>query len=170
MSGGSWELGRGSGLWGRRTGSSLGSPTSGSVISSMSLLYKIGTTNTDLQNLCKQRVRCPAYEWGSMGPGGCHPAPGPQRAPHVGGVVVVVVGVVFKIQTSSSNLPQPNSPAPHHSVPPSRGVPLRGWGLGLAVPCQWTLPHSASSGLSLILSLAAGCEQEWLNQDIIVFN
>lgn len=50
----------------------MGSPTSDSVTSSMPILYKTGTTNAGSQDVCKQ-AQCPAYEWASMGPGGCHP-------------------------------------------------------------------------------------------------
>lgn len=60
----SWE----SGPRDQRTGS----PTSDSVTSSMPILYKTGTTNADSQDVRKQ-AQCPAYEWASMGPGGCHP-------------------------------------------------------------------------------------------------
>lgn len=74
------ELGLGFGPGCQRNGSSPESPTSDSMTSSMSLLCKIGITNTDIsQGLCKQQAWYPGCEWGSMGPGVCHL--GPQWVP-----------------------------------------------------------------------------------------
>lgn len=150
--------------WGWRTGSSLGSLTPGSVTSSMSLLCKTRTTNADFQDLCKQQDQCLAHQWGSREPGGCHPAPGTSRSTTWG---LGEAGSWWPLKfEGEAQICLGHTPlTPGHSAPPPQ-VRSPPW----AVPCSQTLPHSLHSLVSVSAFPAGGCEQEWLNQDIIVFN
>lgn len=160
-SGECWELERGSGPWGQRTGSSPVPFTSDAVTSSTSLVCENSTTNADSQAQYKPSGSVPGMSGDPRGLVATTQLLEPQRAPPTG-------VTVFKIQRSVPiNLL--TSPNPQPLSPPTVSSPL--WAEArLAVPRSWTLPHFTSSALSLSLSFTRGCEQEWLNQDRIVFN